>query len=294
MTALDLTRAMVATLDRAAVAELEHALGRDVSARQAAASPRAARDRRERADRAPGSREAYTREEAAATVRRCAQARGREPTWTTFDAWAITERARARRRDGPDALPRIPSWGVFCRLWPDARYGGALAAAAITREELRRWRIALLNLQAARTQSLTDALAALDDGQLTAIGLDARQAAELGASGPGGLPIPAAAALARALGGSLHWLAGLDPQPGRPPDTPAAFDSAALSERRRARKLTDAQLRRVAGLGAGPWVLIIRGGQQPPLRVLAALADVLGVRCDDLCAPTRRVFNSVG
>jgi hypothetical protein len=279
--ALDLARAMLSELDPIAVAELEHALSRGLTSRISGSPCRPAGERTH-VVRAPGSRDAYTREEVTSVLRRCARARARRPTWTTFDAWGVVERERVRRRDGPSALPRVPSWRVFCRLWPSGRYSAALAAAAITDEELRRWRAALLGVGPGDTRSPAQAIAELDDDTLLAAGISIPGVRQLRADGALSLPVPLAAKVARAAGGSLHWLAGCAPEPGTSAQA-SAFDAPVVSARRAARGISEAQLRRAAGVRGPAWTQIMRGTTQPELGVLAAIAEALGVRCDELC-----------
>lgn len=295
MSALALARAMLDQLDPVAVAELERTLSRalaDERAQRAAASGAAAAravgaaglpEPARRVSRGPGSRAAYTREHVVAAVRRCAQARGRRPTWTTFDSWALVERARIRRRDGAAAVPRVPSWSVFVRLWPREHYAGALRAAAITDEEVRRWRHALLGVQISSSRTAAEALAEVSDEQLRGMGLPDEALGLLRAGGPTELAVPEVSFVAVAIGGSLHWLAGCDADPAAAPDGPVVFSREAMTARRRQLGVTDRELRGATGLGTPAWTRIVRGFAQPTLGTLSTIAEVLGVRCEELC-----------
>lgn len=289
-----MVRAMLVELDTVAMAELEHALARQVAptAEPSLQGALGAAGNRSRGfvDRAPGSRVAYSRSEAIAAVRRCAEARGRRPTWTwtTYRAWAAVERRRRRQRDGPTALPRIPSWSVFARLWPRQNYTGALAAAAITDEEVRRWRRALLGVDAdpfQGTPSPGELISALSDSVLIEGGLGPDAVRTIRSEGIDALVAPDAARVAAVAGGDISWAAGQAPlqAPERPLGLPT-FDVGAMRVRRKRLGITDRQMRLTVGETTVRWNRILRGSEQPSLGLLKQIAGTLGVTVTELCS----------
>jgi hypothetical protein len=126
------------------------------------------------------------------------------------------------------------------------------------------------------------ALQALSPEAAAALGLDAGERERLLGTDLGTLPLSEALRLARALRGSLTWLAGSTTTKGRPPAADAVLDLVRIHELIRESRLAERTLLETLGLGLGPWRRMRRGSLEPTAAQLLGLAGVLRVDAESL------------
>jgi hypothetical protein len=165
--------------------------------------------------RTPGERqktEAYTRDEIATAIRRCAYALGRKPTSGSYEQWREREIRKAKRHGQP--RPRIPSLETVRRQFDTWR--AALAAAAIDERALEQAR----ERRQARTDRKPPKITA---SELASAGADhlLRRTGEIDFERISAPPLGEALELARILDCSLEYLLGAGER-GRAPMAPGS------------------------------------------------------------------------
>jgi hypothetical protein len=218
-------------------------------------------------------------------IQRCAQALGRRPSSTDYIRWREMIVRRHPRADR-DRLG-LPTYDVIKerhRSWPHA-----LSEATIRDEDLAIARRAWLPQQPLPVTPAEDTvsgrLARLDESTLTELGLTSNHRQRLIAGGAHHHPLPQAAAVARAAGGSLHWLAGQTPDLGAPPTGHVRLDSESVRERRLAVGVRDDGLRRRLKLTTAQWRATLRGERHLTLGQLILMAGLLETSADELLGP---------
>jgi hypothetical protein len=89
------------------------------------------------------------------------------------------------------------------------------------------------------------------------------------------LPLSRAASLARILGGSFDWLAGLSLERDLPPEEAAALQPDVLAELIAARKVDPKLLREQLDLSQGTYRDLISGKREPLLAELIVISNEL-------------------
>ena len=239
------------------------------------------------------------------SIRACAFELLRRPSSNVYIEWLDAQRrrvndgpggGRAGQRQGSSSMAAV--YTQFPRGW-----ASALAFADITDSELAAARAGVVAARSAgtargpsgspagaarATASLqTDAppptaatrLAGLDAENLAALGLDERTRTRLVRTGLGQLPLSRAATLARALDGSLAWLAGTDDWPGDPPDTGARFDPDVLRAAAKRSGVKLEALRMRSKLDVSGWRAIMTGKREPTLAQVQRWATALRDEC---------------
>jgi Helix-turn-helix domain len=212
-------------------------------------------------------------------IRACATGLLTRPSCHQYVAWrAGVLRAEPARR--------LPSHEVIRR-----RFGGyrqALAAAAISDEELTSARAESARLATAELASSPRArIGAIAEKPATEepaaeTGLAPQLIASLAADGCGDLLLPDAVAVARALGGSLDWLAERTPTLGKRPPASVRVDGERIRQQRREAGLTETEARARVRLPLGAWRRLLNGSHVPTLGELSELAGALGCSISDL------------
>jgi hypothetical protein len=233
-------------------------------------------------------------------IRACAFELLRRPSSNVYIEWLNAQRRRANdgpgggragQRQGSASMAAV--YTQFPRGW-----ASALASADITDAELAAARVRVVAARssstaggaagataAARaTPSLqTDALpptaatrlAGLDAKDLAALGLDECTRTRLVRTGFGQLPLSQAESLARALDGSLAWLAGTDDWPGDPPDAGARFEPDVLRAAAKRAGVKLEALRMRSKLDISGWRAIMTHKREPTLAQVQRWATAL-------------------
>ena len=176
--------------------------------------------------------------------------------------------------------PRIPSYKTL-----HARFGGyraALTAARITDREIVAARARRFPAAQAVGPTPAARLAGLAPETIAELGVGAEEIERLTHRGFAELPLDRAVAIARALDGSLDWLAGRVEQQGTAPHPAVTLDSAKLRQGMRAVALSHEEARLHLGLALGPWRRMLNATDTPALALLAALAELVQVQVADI------------
>ncbi len=225
------------------------------------------------------------------SIRACAFELLRRPSSNVYIEWLNAQRRRANdgpgggragQRQGSASMAAV--YSQFPRGW-----ASALASADITDSELAATRArgaaerspgrsrrgagsatavhSVPHALGTETSPPTPAgrLAGLGPKQLAALDLDERTRSRLLRNGFGQMPLGHAVTLARALDGSLAWLAGRDDWPGEPPDTGARFDPTALRAAATRSGIHLEALRGTGKLDVSGWRAIMTGKSEPTL-----------------------------
>ena len=97
------------------------------------------------------------------------------------------------------------------------------------------------------------------------------------------LTVADAARLAHALGGSLDWLAGRQPDPGPPAGAVTRLDAEAIRGARLDAAVSETALRAATGCTLSAWRMLLSGRYEPTLEIVVTLAGVLDRGCTGSC-----------
>lgn len=218
----------------------------------------------------------YTREEVSESIRQCALDLGRIPTSHDYHYWT-REKKRRGRLSGANV--RHPSISVLYRLYRrgENRWQLALTDARLNVVEIAQSRAQKLLGRASASLRPADPIARLqrlDAYGLAAAGISREKHVQIIREGFTWLPLNLALALARALGGSLDWLAGLTLDSGMPPEEAAALQPKVLAELIAKKKVEPKLLRDHLDLPNGPYRDLISGKREP------ILAELIVISCE--------------
>jgi hypothetical protein len=162
---------------------------------------------------------------------------------------------------------RVPTVKSIVTYAGDGSWRTAVEHAALDPAELARRRAARLPHLEPVPATVADRLDALDESQLAALGLTRTQARKLrGPKARAALALTAAVTLARALGGSLDWLAGLSEEAGGASRGDLALDVARVKALREQHALSEKVLREAAGLTLGDSRRLMAGSREPTVQ----------------------------
>lgn len=212
-------------------------------------------------------------------VRQCALELGRRPTSKEYNRW------RRQLTETPGRQNTRAPWPKTICAHVDPSWPAVLERCGVTDAELAAVRAARLPQLMPAPMPVADRLAQLDAAQRQLLSLTATQLRKLrGAKARHALPLTAAVDLARALGGSLAWLAGHDEAAGEPPGPNVALDVARVTSLREQMKVGEKNLREAGGLSLGEWRRLMTGSREPTLGELAGIAGYLGTSIEELLA----------
>jgi len=209
-------------------------------------------------------------------VRECGLLLGRRPSSADYYRFQTIRAARLRERGGSAKHP--PAVGTAI-----ARFGSwasVLAACHFTDSELAAARVARI-LRGFTPEPADDTpparLAQLTETALGQLGMSPLERDHLMEQGCGELPVERACELARALEGSLDWLAGRTSAPGSPPPAGSRFSKAGYLALRRKSRMKERHVLQHLDWPLGALRRALNGTDPMPLRVAASLADLLQV-----------------
>lgn len=233
-----------------------------------------------RSHSSPVQRRRYDNEALVRSVRACAASLLRRPTTTDYGGWCARRRQFIRGTGTDERLATLTTLTKRFGGWADV-----LAAAAITDDDLARWRARRVPEQRGAELPSSDprrALAEADVRTLTELALDEAERARYIEAGFGTTELDRAVACAHALGGSLDWLALRTSSRGALVDPHARLDGQRVSELRRARGIAEGEVRRRLRMSLGPYRQLLSGRRQPTLDQAVVVASLLSVSLAEL------------